>query len=49
MEVAELGDVTPAFVRAIFSGRIVHSRHGYFMRAGDVRGLIVYQIDRSLA
>ena len=41
-----VGQALSAAAQTVASGRIVHSLHGYFMRAGDVRGSIVYQIDR---
>jgi acyl-CoA thioesterase-2 len=41
-----VGQALSAAAQTVGSGRIVHSLHGYFMRAGDVRGSIVYQIDR---
>ena len=33
---------------ATVTGRIVHSLHAYFLRRGDFRAPIVYQVDRSL-
>ena len=41
-----VGQALSAAAQTVGSGRIVHSLHGYFMRAGDVRGSIIYQIDR---
>src|SRR5881394_1625796 len=41
-----VGQALSAAAQTVGAGRIVHSLHGYFMRAGDVRGSIVYQIDR---
>jgi acyl-CoA thioesterase-2 len=41
-----VGQALSAAAQTVGGGRIVHSLHGYFMRAGDVRGSIVYQIDR---
>jgi acyl-CoA thioesterase-2 len=41
-----VGQALSAAAQTVDAGRIVHSLHGYFMRAGDVRGSIVYQIDR---
>lgn len=33
---------------ATIAGRIVHSLHAYFLRRGDFKAPIVYQVDRSL-
>ncbi|HEY0483235.1 MAG TPA: acyl-CoA thioesterase II [Kofleriaceae bacterium] len=41
-----VGQALSAAAQTVDGGRTVHSLHGYFMRAGDVRGSIVYQIDR---
>jgi len=41
-----VGQALSAAAQTVDGGRIVHSLHGYFMRAGDVRGSIIYQIDR---
>src|SRR5262245_40819512 len=41
-----VGQALSAAAQTVGGGRTVHSLHGYFMRAGDVRGSIVYQIDR---
>jgi len=41
-----VGQALSAAAQTAGSGRIVHSLHGYFMRAGNVRGSILYQIDR---
>src|SRR5215208_3267640 len=41
-----VGQALSAAAQTVGGGRIVHSLHGYFMRAGDVHGSIVYQIDR---
>src|SRR6478609_7110215 len=41
-----VGQALSAAAQTVGSGRIVHSLHGYFIRAGDVRGSIIYQIDR---
>lgn len=41
-----VGQALSAAAQTVGGGRIVHSLHGYFMRAGDVRGSILYQIDR---
>jgi acyl-CoA thioesterase-2 len=41
-----VGQALSAAAQTVDPGRSVHSLHGYFMRAGDVRGSIVYQIDR---
>jgi acyl-CoA thioesterase-2 len=41
-----VGQALSAAAQTVGEGRVVHSLHGYFMRAGDVRGSIVYQIDR---
>src|ERR1700755_2815585 len=41
-----VGQALSAAAQTVDPGRVVHSLHGYFIRAGDVRGSIVYQIDR---
>ena len=41
-----LGQALSAAARTVESDRPVHSLHGYFMRAGDVRRPILYQVDR---
>src|SRR5262245_5988444 len=41
-----VGQALSAAAQTVGDGRSVHSLHGYFMRAGDVRGSIIYQIDR---
>ena len=41
-----VGQALSAAAQTVENGRTVHSLHGYFMRAGDVRGSIIYQIDR---
>src|SRR5512140_386799 len=41
-----VGQALSAAAQTVDGGRIVHSLHGYFMRAGNVRGSILYQIDR---
>lgn len=41
-----VGQALSAAAQTVGEARSVHSLHGYFMRAGDVRGSIVYQIDR---
>jgi len=41
-----LGQALSAAAQTVTGDRPVHSFHGYFMRAGDVRRPIVYQIDR---
>jgi acyl-CoA thioesterase-2 len=41
-----VGQALSAAAQTVGEGRVVHSLHGYFMRAGDVSGSIVYQIDR---
>src|SRR4051795_10726712 len=33
---------------ATVTGRVVHSLHAYFLRRGDFKAPIVYQVDRSL-
>lgn len=41
-----LGQALSAAAQTVTAERAVHSVHGYFMRAGDVRQAIVYQVDR---
>src|SRR5690348_3788761 len=41
-----VGQALSAAAQTVGAGRIVHSLHGYFMRAGDVRRTILYQVDR---
>lgn len=41
-----LGQALSAAAQTISEDRPVHSLHGYFLRAGDVRGPILYQVDR---
>jgi acyl-CoA thioesterase-2 len=41
-----LGQALSAAAQTVTGDRPVHSLHGYFVRAGDVRRPIVYQIDR---
>lgn len=41
-----LGQALSAAAQTVPSDRFVHSLHAYFLRAGDVRGSIVYQVDR---
>ena len=41
-----LGQALSAAAQTVPSYRFVHSLHAYFLRAGDVRGSIVYQVDR---
>ena len=41
-----LGQALSAAAQTVGADRPVHSLHGYFMRAGDVRKPIVYQVDR---
>ena len=41
-----LGQALSAAARTIGAERPVHSLHGYFLRAGDLRRPIVYQVDR---
>lgn len=41
-----LGQALSAAVQTVSPDRVVHSLHGYFVRAGDVRRPIVYQVDR---
>lgn len=41
-----LGQALSAAAQTIPDDRPVHSLHGYFLRAGDVRGPILYQVDR---
>ena len=41
-----LGQALSAAAQTVSVDRAVHSVHGYFMRAGDVRRPILYQVDR---
>ncbi len=41
-----LGQALSAAAQTVDADRPVHSLHGYFMRAGDVKRPILYQIDR---
>lgn len=41
-----LGQALSAAAQTVGADRPVHSVHGYFMRAGDVRRSIIYQVDR---
>jgi acyl-CoA thioesterase-2 len=41
-----LGQALSAAAQTVPAERPVHSLHGYFVRAGDVRGSIIYQVDR---
>jgi acyl-CoA thioesterase-2 len=41
-----LGQAVSAAAQTVTADRAVHSIHGYFMRAGDVRRPILYQVDR---
>ncbi|HEY0192751.1 MAG TPA: acyl-CoA thioesterase II [Kofleriaceae bacterium] len=41
-----VGQALSAAAQTVDPGRAVHSLHGYFMRAGNVRGTIIYEIDR---
>ena len=41
-----LGQALSAAAQTVGADRPVHSVHGYFMRAGDVRRPILYQVDR---
>jgi len=41
-----LGQALSAAAQTVPADRVVHSLHAYFLRAGDVRGSIVYQVDR---
>jgi acyl-CoA thioesterase-2 len=41
-----LGQALSAAAQTVSADRAVHSVHGYFMRAGDVRRPILYQVDR---
>jgi acyl-CoA thioesterase-2 len=41
-----LGQAVSAAAQTVTADRPVHSVHGYFMRAGDVRRPILYQVDR---
>ena len=41
-----LGQSLAAAQRTV-EGRVVHSMHAYFLRAGDVEAPIVYEVDRS--
>ena len=41
-----LGQALSAAVQTVTADRHVHSLHGYFLRAGDVRRPIVYEVER---
>jgi acyl-CoA thioesterase II len=41
-----LGQALSAATQTVAADRPVHSAHGYFIRAGEVKGAIVYQVDR---
>lgn len=41
-----VGQALSAAAQTVDPSRAVHSLHGYFIRAGDVRGTIIYEIDR---
>ena len=41
-----LGQALSAAAQTVSEDRPVHSLHGYFLRAGDVRRPILYQVDR---
>ena len=41
-----LGQALSAAAQTVVADRAVHSLHGYFVRAGDVRRPILYQVDR---
>ena len=41
-----LGQALSAAAQTVVAGRVVHSLHGYFLRAGDLRRPILYQVDR---
>lgn len=41
-----LGQALSAAAQTVSADRPVHSLHGYFMRAGDVKRPIIYQVDR---
>jgi acyl-CoA thioesterase-2 len=41
-----LGQALSAAAQTVPAERVVHSLHGYFIRAGDVRRPILYQVDR---
>ncbi len=41
-----LGQALSAAAQTVAEGRAVHSLHGYFVRAGDLRRPILYQVDR---
>ncbi len=41
-----LGQALSAAAQTVSAERPVHSLHGYFMRAGDVKRPIIYQVDR---
>src|SRR5690349_6831436 len=41
-----LGQALSAAAQTVPGDRAVHSLHGYFVRAGDVRRHILYQVDR---
>ena len=42
-----LGQALSAAQQTVDGGRIVHSLHAYFLRAGDIEAPIVYSVDRS--
>jgi len=42
-----LGQALSAAQQTVDGGRIVHSLHAYFLRAGDIEAPIVYNVDRS--
>jgi acyl-CoA thioesterase-2 len=41
-----LGQALSAAAQTVVAERVVHSLHGYFVRAGDVTRSILYQVDR---
>jgi acyl-CoA thioesterase-2 len=41
-----LGQALSAAARTVPTDRVVHSLHGYFLRQGDARRPILYQVDR---
>jgi acyl-CoA thioesterase-2 len=41
-----LGQALSAAAQTVVEDRVVHSLHAYFVRAGDVRQPIIYQVDR---
>jgi hypothetical protein len=43
-----LGQALSAAAASVDAARIVHSLHAYFLRRGDCKAPIVYQVDRSL-